>query len=197
MTGGIDAATDELISRYLDDDLDTAERRRCEERLATEPELRDALAGLQRGRMAVARLAVEMAPPAALDTLLEPLRRGPSAARPRRSLVVLLSAAACLVIGIAVVREMRPQLPAAVSDGSSPPQVAVGPGAGERYYQMRPLPTAAPDARALGAADRLLDSPPPAVDVPAAAEPLHVYGPLSEQEHAQEVAAHRDAAAAP
>jgi hypothetical protein len=132
-----------------------------------------------------------MAAPAALDTLLEPLRRGRSAPRPARSLMLFLSAAACLVIGFAVVQEMRRERPLAAPEPGHPPQVAVGPGAGERYYQMQPLPTAAPDARALGAADRLLASPPPAIEVAVTAEPLNVYGPLSEAEQAQRVAGSR------
>lgn len=177
----IDQHTEELLSRYLDDDLEGEDRRRLEERLEREPELVEALDGLDRTREAVAGLAAAMEPPAELDALMEPLRRDRGGHRQRRALYVVLSAAACVVIGFTVITEMRRQSPTEPQPPGRPPLVAVGPGAGEGYYQLKPLPTAEPGQPVLGASDRLIASPVPGPAVPEA-ETLHVYGPLSEDE---------------
>ena len=72
----MDEGTAELLSRYLDGDLDAAKTRLIEARLAAEPDLRAELAALRRLQLQVRSVADRMMPPAALDAPPRPADRG-------------------------------------------------------------------------------------------------------------------------
>jgi len=174
----MDETLKELVSRYIDGDLDETESARLEARAKTDGELAAAIDGALELRKAVATLAAGMEPPAALDRVMEPLRQSaPAPARSVRPVYRWLGAAAALVLGVSVAVEVarrnpEPTLRRPVSSQQRSAQDR------DEIFELAPLPTAKPDTnRPLGAADHLLEEKPPQ---PAAPEPspLEVIGPL-------------------
>ncbi len=95
--------TTELLSRYLDDDLDQEESRRLEMRLAADRGLKDELETLRRIRSAVQELARTERAPAAVDQLVGHLERSAPPVPRLRPALRIAAIAATLVIGTAVV----------------------------------------------------------------------------------------------
>jgi hypothetical protein len=175
----IDDTSRELLSRWLDGDLDAVEREQLEQRLTGDFELARERAALADLRGAVAELASASEPPDRLAALHEPLRRGVApAGRSGRWRAAWLAAAATLLVGVGLIVEQthrghRPS-PAA---GRRAYQDTPIPGEGGRpLFQLRPLPTPAEEVP-LGAADRLLarSLPDPELEPP---EALEIVGPL-------------------
>ncbi len=176
-----DHKTLELLSRHLDDDLDTTEDRDLRLRLDADPMLAAELRQLRALRQSVAGLAARERPPAQLDALVEPLLR----ARPEpvgvRPWVRWLATAAVVVLGLSVVMEVRRGGPAPTTADS--PRQTVGKRRVEpnEPFSLAPLPTSSLPAeeQPLGVSDRLLASPiadaKVEVDTPPA---LEVVGPL-------------------
>lgn len=164
----------ELLSRYLDDDLPANERAELETRLASDDALAGELEATRALRDAVGGVAAGMVPPPELDRVMEPMLR--SAPPPRRRAGPVyrwLGAAAAVVLGVTVAVEMSRRHPE--------PTVSTRVNAAiddEAIFELAPLPTAVPDEhRPLGATDRLLEEelPQPPAPEPAA---LDVIGPL-------------------
>lgn len=177
----MDKRHSELLSRYLDDDLNENERADFENTLEKDPELRSELDTARRLRLAVASVAAGMNPPAELDRVMEPLCQGaPAPGRRVRPLYGWLGAAAAVVLGVTVTLEMARRNPAPTFE---PPTRSVDSASEDReIFELAPLPSAVPDDnRPIGATQRLLEEepPPPAVPEPPA---LEVVGPLSTDE---------------
>jgi hypothetical protein len=143
----MDEATAELLSRHLDGDLDAAETRRLEQRLATEPGLAVELEALRRLQLQVRSVAERMQLPADLEAPPRLPGRG-AAAFPRRvpPAVRWLGLAAGLALAVTVAVEVahKPaQLPAPDTATRSPgaPAVASPQAAGTT---PAPAPAAAP-----------------------------------------------------
>jgi hypothetical protein len=172
----IDESTAELLSRFLDGDLEAGEARRLETRLESDPELAAELAALDRIRHGVRSVAAGMKPPEELDLLLEPLRTGePHGPRRIHPAIRWIGMAAGLALAVTVALEVARTTPDprdVVRAPTAPPDSEV--------FQLSPLPTSTvPEGEEkLGASDRLLDSPPtePELDEP---EALEVRGPLT------------------
>jgi hypothetical protein len=173
-----DDRTLELLSRFIDGELDAAQRGELERRIAVEPALASELESMQRMRGAVSRLAEGMQPPEDLDVLMRPLRGSvpPRAERGRRGLG-WLAAAAAGVIAFALGWELARREPQ--PDMVAWRQAAATPAEEREPFKLQPLPTSSvpEEERALGAADRLLATPLPSppIEEPAA---LEIIGPL-------------------
>lgn len=174
----MDEATRELLSRHLDEDLGAEEERAIEARMEAEPDLRNELDQLATARDAVRATAASERAPDALDRVLDPVRRGaPGAARPVTWRWIAAAAAAVLVASVGL--EMARQRPGPADVSTTIEQrVAAAPTA-RGYYQLQPLPRFVDPTggEKLGAADRLLATPPTSPDLPPS-EPLEVMGPL-------------------
>ena len=170
----------EMPSRYLDDDLTATERAEFDHLLKTDSELRSELDGARRLRQTIASIASGMEPPAELDQVMEPLRRGaPAPQRRIRPVYRWLGAAAAVVLGVTVTVEMVLRNPSPTTDR---PTTITATSDDREIFELAPLPTAVPDDnRPIGATDRLLEEQPPP---PAAPEPsaLEVVGPLTADE---------------
>lgn len=160
----------ELLSRHLDGDLGDDETRQLEERLAAEPDLAAELAALVRVREEVRALARSEPPPARLDAAVEPLRRTVAARATVRPAFRWLAAAATLVLGLSVGYRVAQRGPSAVPPSGSSRQARTENEArkSEKPYPLAPLPgtEVPPERQLLGAADRLVASPVPPVEVP-------------------------------
>lgn len=174
----MDESLRELVSRYIDGDLDDAESSRLDARAVADPELAAEIAAARRLREAVAALAAGMEPPATLDRVMEPLRQSsPAPARAVRLAYRWLGAAAVVVLGVTVAVEVAQRKPAPSLTRPEPAQQRPA-REKEEIFKLAPLPTARPDDnRPLGAADHLLEEEPPQPTAPEPA-PLEVIGPL-------------------
>jgi len=181
----MDERSSELTSRYLDGDLNDAERVDFERRLETDRELEMELETMQRLRRAVATVADGMEPPLSLDTVMEPLRRSaPLPARRVRPLYRWLGAAAAVVLGVTVALEVARRNPEPTLAPSKPSRSVLQDD--REVFELAPLPTAVPDAhQPLGATERLLEEEPAAPEAPAPAA-LEVVGPLPTNESSAE-----------
>jgi hypothetical protein len=175
----MDRTLGELVSRYIDGDLDDAESSRLEARAETDPELAEEIDATRQIRQAVQKVASRMEPPAALDPVMEPLRQGPPASAQRvRPVYRWLGVAAAVVLGVTVAMEMGRRNPAPTL--SRPlHQRDRSVREPDKIFELAPLPTAMPDdSRPLGAADHLLEEEPTLPEAPEPA-PLDVVGPLT------------------
>jgi hypothetical protein len=161
----MDEATAELVSRFLDGDLDAAETRRLEQRLATEPELATELEALRRLQLQVRSVAERMQLPADLEAPPRLPGRG-AAALPRRvpPAVRWLGLAAGLALAVTVALEVarRPPSPAAPAKDTAPPAAAapaVAPPALPRVQALEPVAPAPMDELTKDAAAPPAESP--------------------------------------
>lgn len=180
----MDEKRSELVSRALDDDLSGAERAEFERRLVDDDEFAAEFESLRALRQAVARMADEMEPPAALDAVMKPLRLSPPTTTRRvRPAFRWLGAAAAVVLGVTVTLEMARRNPTPTSRPEPRPRVINHDD--REIFELAPLPSAVPNpSRPLGATDHLLDEEPahPPVPEPQAVE---IIGPLTDEEHAE------------
>lgn len=174
----MDDAMIEMLSRYIDGDLDPAEERDIVGRLQADPILRSALESLREIRSSFAVLAQKDEVPADLDALVEPLRRGRPEAIVARPWVRWLATAAVAVLGLSVIIEVNQkssQQPVREVPRSRPGPPTEPP---ERF-SLAPLPTSSvpPEDQLLGVSERLLASPIPEMEIEES-PPLRVLGPL-------------------
>lgn len=165
----IDTRTDEVLSRYLDDDLGVDEVRRLKKRLEEEPELRKAFDEMRELRHGLRKMALEERPPEVLDRMVRPLRRAGRPRRQRWMAAALIAAAAVVVVSVIVISETGRTgwMPWDRSDDE----------AGDQVFALSNLPTRDPEAP-IGAIENLLseENPEPAMVDP---EVLEVMGPLN------------------
>jgi len=143
----MDEATAELLSRFLDGDLDAAEIRLLEQRLATEPGLAVELEALRRLQLQVRSVAERMQLPAELEA--PPRLPGHGAAPlPRRvpPAVRWLGLAAGLALAVTVALELsrRPPSPPAPARDAAPPAAAAPAVASPAPPRVQALEPAAP-----------------------------------------------------
>jgi hypothetical protein len=182
----MDEATAELLSRFLDGDLDAAETRLLEQRLATEPGLAVELEALRRLQLQVRSVAERMQLPAELEA--PPRLPGHDAAplpRPVPPAVRWLGLAAGLALAVTVTLELSrrpPSSPAPARDAAPPAAVApaVASPAPPRFQALEPAApapadeltkaAAAPPTESSETAPRPAQShlPPPDPQLPAA-----------------------------
>jgi len=174
----MDETLQELVSRYVDGDLEDAEAARLEARAETDRELAAAIDAIFAIRGAVSSLAGTMEPPADLDKVMEPLRQsGPTPVRSVRPVYRWLGAAAAIILGVSVAMEVARRNPEPTTHRPVTSKTRQARG-GDEIFELAPLPTANPDEhRPLGAADHLLEERPPQPEAPEPA-PLEVVGPL-------------------
>ncbi len=180
----MDEKRSELVSRALDDDLSGAERAEFERRLVDDDELAAEFASMRELRRAVARMADEMEPPAALDAVMKPLRLSPPTTTRRvRPAFRWLGAAAAVVLGVTVTLEVARRNPAPSPRPEPRPRIINHDD--REIFELAPLPSAVPNNnRPLGATDHLLEEEPAH---PPAPEPqaVEIIGPLTDEEHAE------------
>jgi hypothetical protein len=173
----MDEATAELLSRFLDGDLDAAEARLLEQRLATEPGLAVELEALRRLQLQVRSVAERMQLPAELEAAprlpgrdVAPLpRRVPPAVR-------WLGLAAGLALAVTVALEVarRPPSPPAPTRDAAPPAAAapaVAPSAPPRVQAPEPAAPAPADELGKTAAAPPAESSQTALRRPAQSHP--------------------------
>jgi len=181
----MDEITVLLLSRYLDGDLDPAETSHLEGRLRQDARLQKHLTALRSLRGAVAAAAERDEPPAELDRLMEPLRRGVPDGPKVRPWLRWAGMAAAAVLAVTVVYEVDRRAPAGPKLEPRP-RGAYQSRAAEptRRFALAPLPTASTpeEEQPLGVADRLLASPIPEREVAAEPPVLEVLGPLNNEE---------------
>lgn len=172
----------ELLSRYLDHDLDDSEAHRLTVRIEGDQQLRLELEALKRVRASLREMAATEDPPAAIDTILAPLMTGSAPSAGARPWLRWLATAAVVVLGLTVVLEVSRRR-SYESTGNWPARAAERSAtetAGR--FALAPLPTRAPgvEERPRGAAERLLTADGPEIDVNSSgpAAPLEVLGPL-------------------
>jgi hypothetical protein len=182
----------ETLSRYLDGDLGAAEAARLEEQLEADGALAaelEALVAIQHG---VRSIAERETPPEELDRVVEPLRLGRPAPVSVRPWVRWLATAAAVVLGASVILEVSRTRLDEISTPAPAQRSRVSEEAASEPFALAPLPTSPvpPEERPVGAADRILASPVPQVDVD---EPpaLEVLGPLEADAQIQNGAATR------
>ena len=176
----MDIADIELLSRYIDGDLDRADEQKLVGRLESEPNLRSRLEELQRLRSSLSSLAGREHAPVELDALIEPLRRARPEAVSARPWVRWLATAAVAVVGLTVIVEVNlrgSRQPTPDASHADKRQRSAEP---TERFSLAPLPESSvpPQDQLLGVSERLLASPVPEVpidDPPA----LQVLGPLA------------------
>jgi hypothetical protein len=174
--------TIEILSRYLDNDLDTDEAARLEDRLRTDPELAAELEALQALQRSIGSLAAREQPPSELDQLVEPLLFGRPTPIRVRPWARWLATAAVIVLGVTVVFEVNRSRLGDHAGGQPESRAAASRPQPTERFSLAPLPTSSlsEQEQPLGAADRILASPIPEVlpDDPPAFE---VLGPLEKK----------------
>ena len=169
----MDEATAELLSRFLDGDLDAAEARLLEQRLALEPGLAVELEALRRLQLRVRSVAERMQLPAELEAPPRLPGRG-AAPLPRRvpPAVRWLGLAAGLALAVTVALEVarRPPSPPAPARDAAPPAAAApaaAPSAPPRVQALEPAAPAPADELRKAAAAPPAESSQTALQPPA------------------------------
>jgi hypothetical protein len=152
----MDEATAELLSRYLDGDLDADETRSLELRLAASPELQLELAALRRLQLEVRSVAERMQLPAELESPPRPLA-APSPARPPARIPPAvrwlgLAAGVALAVTVALEVSRRPPTPPPAPDAGPAAAPAQVPPAAPRLEVLEAEPPAPADELAKGEA---------------------------------------------
>ncbi len=178
----VDETRDQLLSRFVDGDLEPVEARRLEETMRADPELRRRVAGLEEIRHALRALADREQPPRALDSIVEPLLQGDPASAGSLSWWRPAASAAAVVVlaAVSIWRFGAPSEPSRSLSGWQERATAdVSTERGDRF-SLAPLPSATSDGeeRSHGAVDRLLAGNEPEIETPGEIEPLEVMGPL-------------------
>jgi hypothetical protein len=182
----------ENLSRLLDGDLSPEESEQLTREIEENHSLREHFESMKRIREAVALLAREDEPPAALDSLVEPLRR----ARPKmvsvRPAYKWLAAAATLVLGITVGLEVARSSMTRTDNSTTNEErydfIGIAPSVVEKreIFRLQPMPRYKEDEEGpIGLIERLEATPaafpdvdpPPVLDVigPADIDPGDVY----------------------
>ena len=163
--------TRELLSRYLDGDLDAAGREAADRELRR-PGARRELERMARLRGAVRRLAAAEHPPPALDRLVEPLRHAPPPRPFWRAPGALAAAAAVAVTGALAALLPRPGPP----PGPPRPVHRTAPGPSSTPFVLGETPRLAGAGE--GMADRVAAARPSVPEPEAGATALVIEGPL-------------------
>lgn len=194
----LDDHLNELLSRYLDGDLDADEVETLEARLRSEPALQRELKTLRQIQQSVAALADAETVPPELDSVVDPLLRGRPESIVARPWARWLATAAALVLGVTVILEVNRRNPGPAIESFARATEESRQATPVDRFALAPLPTSSvpPEKQPLGASDRLLASPIPEVELDDP-PPLEVLGPLAEQvgvSPADDVAARKDSA---
>jgi hypothetical protein len=178
----------ELLSRYLDGDLDADETRQIETRLESKPALQNELEAMRQIRRSVATLAAADTVPPELDSVIDPLLRGRPETVGARSWVRWLATAAAVVLGTTVVIEVNRRNSGPNIEHFAKATKERQQAESEDRFTLAPLPTSSvpEEERPLGASDRLLASPAPEVELDDP-PPLEVLGPLEEEDRASAI----------
>jgi hypothetical protein len=172
----------ELLSAYLEGDLDARERADLERALSTSPTLRAALGVMRRSRDAVRQHIHLQAPETLMASVLEAVEREPvpirRAANWRRPLgvpieIFAIAAAAVLVIGVGLrAAEVAPGSPT-WTEAPSPASVAPSPGpsASQAPAPQRQQPLAKPSPVPKQGRVEVAPSSEGTADAPATSEP--------------------------
>lgn len=181
----MDERLSELLSRYLDGDLDDQARRDLERRLGHDEALAGELEDMEQLRRAVMELAAGMGPPAELDRVVDPLfRSAPPQAPKVRPVYRWLGAAAALVLGVTIALEVARRNPEPTLQRPARSRSTFQDDRG--VFELAPLPSAVPDDdRPVGATDQLLEEQPAVPEAPAPVA-LEVIGPLTTEQGVQE-----------
>ena len=173
-----DETINELLSRHLDGDLDIDEKRALEARLEAEPDLKAEFDTMKRLRSSIASLAAAKDVPPELDQLVDPLLRGNPEVVTVRPWLRWLATAAAVIVGATIVIEVNRRDPGPGIESLAKAAKDNRRETTERFA-LAPLPTSSlpPEQQPLGAADRLLASPVPDVELEDP-PPLDVRGPL-------------------
>jgi hypothetical protein len=179
----MDETIGEILSRYLDGDLDAEEEPALSAKLEAEPVLVEELEAMRRIRHSVAALASREQVPRELDSLVDPLLRGKPEPAVLRPWARWLATAAAVVLGVTVVIEVNRRNPGPSIDAMAKLRKESHPAEPTQRFTLAPLPTSSipPEQQPLGASDRLLASPVLDVELDDPA-PLEVLGPLEEGE---------------
>jgi len=178
-----DERTNELLSRYLDGDLETDEARELQARFEAEPALEAELDAMRELRHSLASLAAAERVPPELDQLVDPLLRGRPEIVVVRPWLRWLATAAAVFLGATVVIEVNRRSPGPSIESLAKVAKESQQAEPAERFKLAPLPTSSlpPEQQPLGVTDRLLASPIPDVeleDPPA----IDVRGPLGEAE---------------
>jgi len=176
-----DAEIHELLSRYVDGDLDADEARELQAKLGGEADLRAELETMQQLRQSVASLAAAERVPPELDQLVDPLLRAHPEPVGVRPWLRWLATAAAIILGATVVIEVNRRTPGSAIESIARVSKEDQPAESAERFTLAPLPTSSlpPERQPLGASDRLLASPIADMEFDHAPA-LEVLGPLEE-----------------
>ncbi len=176
-----DETIGETLSRHLDGDLDSDEELKLAARIEAEPGLATELDAMRCIRRSVAALASSERVPPELDSLVEPLLLGKAEPVAIRPWARWLATAAAIVVGATVIIEVNRRNPGPSIESMARLRAEGQTTEPTERFALAPLPTSSlpPDQQPLGAADRLLASPAPDIELDNP-PPLEVLGPLEE-----------------
>ena len=164
----IDEKTFETLSRYVDGDLDPDDGATFEQALAENDELRRALDDIFRLRGELRAMARDENPPAVLDQMVRPLRRGGRPMFQRWTVAAVLAAAAVIVVSVIVIEEIG-------RTGWMPWEQTSSDDA-QQIFALSNLPPGDPDAP-IGAIENLLAEGNPEPEM-VELEPVDIMGPM-------------------
>ncbi len=166
----IDEKTFETLSRYIDGDLEPDEVAGFEKALAENDELQRALNDIRGLRGDLRAMALNEEPPAVLDHMVRPLRRGGRPVIQRWTVAAVLAAAAVIVVSVIVVEE--------IGQTGWRPWEQASPDDDQQIFALSNLPPGDPDAP-IGAIENLLAEGNPEPEM-VELEPVDVMGPLNQ-----------------